>query len=202
MRKLIVYGGSFDPIHFGHLISARAAAERIGAERIVLVPTHIPPHKRGQVLTPVVHRVAMCRLATEGDALFDTSEWESTRTGPSFSLHTVEHFRSQFPQADIYFLVGMDALADLGSWHEIGRLADLCTFLTAQRPGAGDFQPDRLAGVLTAEQIHRIAAHVIRTPLVDIRATDIRARVAAGRSIRYLVPETVRSYIEINQLYA
>ncbi|MBL8877801.1 MAG: nicotinate (nicotinamide) nucleotide adenylyltransferase [Phycisphaerales bacterium] len=201
MRKIILYGGSFDPIHIGHLISARAAAERIRAERIVLIPTHIPPHKRGQALASVAHRTAMCRLATEGDALFDTSDWEATQPGPSYSLHTVEHFRGRFPDSEMYFLVGMDALAELHSWFEIARLADLCTFVTARRPDCSAFHRDSLAQALTAEQIRRIEAHIIDSPMIDIRATNIRERAANRQSIRYLVPESVRAYIELNQLY-
>lgn len=202
MKKLVLYGGSFDPIHHGHLISARVVAERLDADRVVLIPTNIPPHKRTSRLCPAEHRVAMCRLATQGDPLFEVDAWETTQHGPSYSLHTVEKYRSALPQnTRLYFLIGMDALTDLSSWHQVGRLADLCTFVTARRPDAPQFDGVKLAGALTPEQIRNIETHILDTPLIDIRATDIRRRVAAGLSIRYLVPDTVRLHIDSHGLY-
>lgn len=202
VEKLLLYGGSFDPIHFGHLISARTVAEALQVDRVILIPTHVPPHKRDRALTPGEHRVAMCRAATADDRLFEVSDWEITQPGPSFSLRTVEHFRATHgANAALYFLIGMDALSELASWHQIRKLADLCTFVTARRPGTTGFDPSVLRGALSDDQIRRIETHIIPTPLIDICATDIRMRVAKGMSIRYLTPDVVRDYIAANGIY-
>lgn len=199
---MVLYGGSFDPIHHGHLISARAVAERLGAERVILIPTHIPPHKRASQLTPVAHRVTMCRLAIEDDPLFEVDDWETTQSGPSYSLFTVQRFREMNATGTrLYFLIGMDALADLASWHQVGKLANLCTFVTARRPDVPRFDTAALSGALAPEQLREIEAHILDTPLIDIRATEVRRRAAAGQSIRYFVPDAVMRYIELHGLY-
>jgi nicotinate-nucleotide adenylyltransferase len=202
LAGILLFGGSFDPIHHGHLIVCRYAAEALDLERVVLIPGASPPHKRQAKLSPAADRLELCRLAVRDDRLFDVSDWEARQPGPNYTLHTVIHFRETLPPGTrLHWLIGMDSLAELSSWHRVGELAALCTLVVAGRPG---FQwPDRGALIesLSAEQIRELEIHTLDSPLIDISATEIRARVRSGRSIRYLVPEPVRTAIERRGLY-
>lgn len=202
MASILLFGGSFDPIHHGHLIVCRYAAETLGAGRVVLIPGASPPHKQDVTLTPAADRLELCRLAAGGDPLFEVSDWEARQAGPNYTLHTVRRFRQTQPeQTRLYWLIGMDSLAELSSWYRVGELVALCTLVTAGRPGCE--WPDRssLVESMSAEQIRELEAHILDSPLIDISGSDIRARVRAGRSIRYLVPESVREAIEARGLY-
>ena len=201
MARVLLFGGSFDPIHHGHLIVARAAAERIDAGRVVLIPAARPPHKPGAVLAPASDRLAMCRLAVEGDALFEVSDFELSVDGPNYTLTTVRHFRAALPGASLYWLIGADSLAELREWHRIGELAAECTFVTVARSGKPPADTAVLAGLIGVEPLQRIDRHILDTPLIAISATAIRERVRGGRSIRYLVPEGVERYIRERGLY-
>ena len=202
MAGILLFGGSFDPVHFGHLIVSADAAEQIDAGRVVLIPSAHPPHKRGQTLSPAAERLEMCRLAVADDPRFEVSDWEVHQPGPNYTLHTVRHFR-QTLSADtpLFWLIGMDSLAELAAWYCVGELLEACTLVTAGRPWfqLPDLAP--LADSLSQAQLRELERHVLQTPLIDIGATDIRARVRAGRSIRHLVPEPVRQYILERGLY-
>ncbi len=202
MRRVLLFGGSFDPIHHGHLIVSRAAAEAIAAERIILIPSASPPHKQNVALTPADHRVELCRRAVAEDPLFEVSDWETRQAGPNYTLLTVRHFRQALPaDTALYWLVGMDSLAELHTWYRVGELADACTLVAVGRPGVPAPSRAALESFLSPEQAGRILAHLVPSPLVEISATDIRARVGAGLSIRYLVPEAVREAIAKAALY-
>jgi nicotinate-nucleotide adenylyltransferase len=199
----LLFGGSFDPIHHGHLIVARSAAEQLGIGRIVLVPSALPPHKQHVALAPAELRLEMCRLAVSGDRLFEVSEWELGQRGPNYTLHTVRHFRAVLgPDEALYWLIGLDSLVDLPTWFRVRELAEVCTLVTAVRPGVEP--PDleaALGSQLSVEQIERLRRHILPTPLIEIAATDIRARVRGGRSIRYLTPDAVADAIAAHGLY-
>ena len=201
MEGILLFGGSFDPIHHGHLIVARYAAEALGVARVILIPGASPPHKRTVTLTPAETRLELCRLAVRDDPLFEVSDWETRQPGPNYTLHTVQHFRESSPPVELHWLIGMDSLAELPTWYRLGELVQLCSLVTVGRPGTGS--PDRgsLGKHLSAEQIQALERHILESPLIDISATDIRARVREGRSIRYLVPEAVRAAIEARDLY-
>ncbi len=202
MAGILLFGGSFDPVHFGHLIVSADAAEQIDAGRVVLIPSAHPPHKQGQTLSPAAERLEMCRLAVADDPRFEVSDWEVHQPGPNYTLHTVRHFRQTLPADTVlYWLIGMDSLAELATWYCVGELLEACTLVTAGRPGFE--QPDLtpLMDLLSPAQIRKLEGHALQTPLIDIGATDIRARVRAGRSIRHLVPEPVRQYILERGLY-
>lgn len=202
MAETLLFGGSFDPIHHGHLIVSRCAAEALGVDRVVLIPGASPPHKQRAGLAPAADRLELCRLAIQGDPLFEVSDWEIRQAGPNYTLHTVRHFRETLPpRTRLYWLIGMDSLAELSSWYRVGELARLCTLVTAGRPGSEKPNRDCLMEFMSAEQIHQLEAGVLDTPLIDISATEVRSRVRAGRSIRYLVPEAVREAIEARGLY-
>ena len=200
---IALYGGSFNPIHNGHLIVARDVAERIGVSRVVLIPSASPPHKQGRTdLAPAHHRLEMVKLAIEGEPLFTASEIEIQRSGPSYTIHTVESYRASLPpETPLYWIVGGDSLPELGTWFRARDLVDLCTIVTAVRPGYEQADLSPLQPTLRPDQVRRLQENVLPTSRIDIAARTIRARVREGRSIRYLVPEAVRTYIEINQLY-
>lgn len=170
--------------------------------RVVLIPSARPPHKPNRILADGGDRLAMCWLAVAGDRLFEVSDWELGQDGPSYTLNTVEHFLAGAPEwGRLHWLVGMDSLRELHGWHRAGELVERCTIVTAARPGAPRPTEAELAERFTSEQARRLRDHVIDSVEIDIAATEIRARVAAGRSIRYLVPEAVRAYISERGLY-
>lgn len=199
---IALFGGSFNPIHHGHLIIARAVAERLGAARLVLIPSASPPHKQGEDLAHAHDRLRMVRLAVEGDPAFDVSDVEVRRSGPSYTFLTVEEYRrAAGAEVPLYWVIGGDTLPELHTWYRIRELAELCRIVTAVRPGYERPNLSPLGQVLAEDCVRRLADDVLPTPRIDISATEIRARVRAGRSIRYLVPEPVREYIEQRGLY-
>jgi nicotinate-nucleotide adenylyltransferase len=202
VERVLLYGGSFDPIHFGHLIISRWVAETLGVQRVVLVPGAVPPHKQDVRLAPATDRLAMCRLAVEGDAQFGVSDWELGQPGPNYTLRTIRHFREALGTGvELCWLIGLDSLPELATWYHVAELVDECTIVTAARPGYEDPDLARLNGVLSAEQVRRLRENVLASPRIDISATEIRARLRAGRDVRYLVPEAVQAYIAERGLY-
>jgi nicotinate-nucleotide adenylyltransferase len=202
--KTLCLGGSFNPINHGHLICARAAAEKAGFERILLIPTGQPPHKANAVdLAAGAHRLQMCRLAIEiglpsshtgPDVTFAVSDVELTRTGPSYTLDTVRQLKNE-GWGTITWLIGADMLNYLPNWHEHATLLREAEFLIIGRPGVPikwETLPPHLAP---------LKDKVIEAPLVEISSTDIRERVRRGLSIAYMTPEKVADYIRSNGLY-
>jgi len=200
--RLGLYGGSFDPIHFGHLISARAIAEQVGLERVVLIPASRPPHKSGRNMTSVEHRLAMARLAVEGDPLFEVSDIESLRAGPSYTIDTVDHYRRiHGDAAEIIWIIGADTLPDLAGWHRVRELVERVRFVAATRPGWRQPDVSSLRSVVGDAAVARLLADCRPTPEIDISATNIRDRVRERRSVRYLSPDRVVAYIEREGLF-
>jgi nicotinate-nucleotide adenylyltransferase len=201
-HRIALYGGSFDPIHVGHLIIARSVAEAINADRVLLLPTASPPHKEAGALTSAGHRAQMVRLAIEDERLFELNDHDMTREGKTYTVDTIRHFLAQFDDGtEICWIIGADSLAELADWYEVATLVDLCRIVTAARPGWDDMSLDHLTSRLSAAQIARLKENILETPRIDISATMIRHRTRTGRSIRYLVPESVRAYIEQHRLY-
>lgn len=202
VASVLLFGGSFDPVHHGHLLIARHVAEQLHADQVVLIPGARPPHKQDVRLAPAPHRLAMCRLAVAGDPQFEVSDWELGQPGPSYTLHTVRHFRAQQgPAGDMYWLIGMDSLNELGTWYRAAELVDACTIVTAARPGFAEPDDALLRQHFSPDQSARLRRHIVTRLHIDIASTDIRTRVRAGRSIRYQVPEAVRDYIDRCGLY-
>ena len=197
-----LFGGSFDPIHVGHLIAARAVAEEIGLSRVILIPSAHPPHKRSGDLAAADHRLAMTRLAVADEPGFEVSDVELQREGPSYTIDTVESFRRTLgSEAELHWIIGSDSLPELPTWHRVDELVDLCAIVTATRPGYETPDLTHLTGPLSPAQVQRLRDTLCATPRIDVAATGIRDRVRCGRSIRYLVPEAVRDYIEQHGLY-
>lgn len=199
---VLLFGGSFNPIHHGHLIVARAVAEELGIERVLLIPSAQPPHKQDQELAPAEDRRAMVERAVAGEPVFAVDDRELRRDGPSYTIDTIDAFRAELTEGTtVYWLIGGDTLPELHLWHRARELLDRCTVVTAVRPGYETPNLSVLEPTLRPDQIAQLRAHVLPTPRIDISATDIRARVRAGQSIRYLVPRAVAQYILERSLY-
>ncbi len=202
MTNVGLLGGSFNPIHVGHLVLAEEARERLALERVLLVPNRVPPHKAKNAMAPAEHRLRMVELASAGNPGLEPSDIELRREGESYSLHTVEQLLDEHGDWDIRFLIGADTLPELPTWYRIRELAGLCKFVVANRPGGSLDCFDSLRPALTDEQIAGLRQRIIEIPPMGVSSTDIRRRVRAGRSIRYLVTEPVREYILQHELYA
>lgn len=189
------FGGSFNPIHNGHLICARAVAESAAFDKIVLVPSAQPPHKPGATdLASPRDRATMCHLATQDDPLFAVDDLELTRIGPSYTIDTVAELKKR-GETEINWLIGADMLAILPKWHRPEELVQQANLILMARPG-WSFDFDALP-----PPFRHLQQNVVQAPLIDISATDIRRRLHEGRSIRYLVPEAVEQFIRERNLY-
>ncbi|MBI1826459.1 MAG: nicotinate (nicotinamide) nucleotide adenylyltransferase [Planctomycetes bacterium] len=197
-----LYGGSFNPIHFGHLISARAVAESRGLDRVIFLPGRTPPHKQCELMLDAEHRAEMVRLAIAGEPAFEFSDHDLRLDGPCYTIDTIEHFRNCLDkEAQLCWIIGADSLSELPTWHRATELIEQCEILTAFRPGWDQPDWERLERAFSSDLMKRLRSGVVSTPRIAISSTDIRTRIACGRSIRYLAPESVHDYIECNHLY-
>jgi len=200
--RIGLFGGTFDPIHIGHLISARAVAERLGLDQLILIPSAKPPHKHAEVVAEATDRLEMVRLAIADEQAFELSDCEIRRAGPSYTIETVQQFRDRFgTEVELYWIIGADSLAELSVWHRIAEVAELCQIVTARRCGFESPDLSPLTDLLGPQQIKRLEAGLLSTPLIDISATQIRRRVGKRLSIRWLVPPAVAEYIAQRGLY-
>jgi nicotinate-nucleotide adenylyltransferase len=184
LRKLGLYGGSFDPIHNGHLILAREALESLGLDRVVFVPAGVSPHKLARPPAPAELRGEMVAAAVAGEPGFEWSDCEIRREGPSFAVDTVREMRARHPGAEIFYFLGEDNLAALDTWKDIEVLRGLATFVVFSR------------GTVAADH-----GFLVISRRVDISSTDIRNRVASGKSVRYLLPESACQILFQHRLY-
>ena len=200
--RVALYGGSFDPVHHGHLIIARSIAEALDIDEVILLPSHSPPHKDACGLAQTDHRMEMVRLAVTGDAKFSVSDHDATCEGRSYTVKTIEHFRNYLPgKTEIVWIIGADSLLELHTWYEVEALVLSCRIVTANRPGSPLASLAPLAEVVGEKTTRRLLDDVIDTPHIDISSTQIRSRVNENRSIRYLVPSNVEEYIQQHGLY-
>jgi nicotinate-nucleotide adenylyltransferase len=196
--RLGVIGGTFDPIHIGHLILAEGARDALHLGRVLFVPAGHPPHKRSIRITASRHRLQMVRLAIAGNGHLAISRVDLDRAGPSYTVDTIRLLQHAWgPDARIHFLIGGDSLAELPTWHQPERLIEICQVVAVPRLG---YEPD-LEALDRAIPGAADRVQVLHTPLVDLSATEIRDRIRNRRSIRYLVPEAVERYIYRHRLY-
>ena len=187
-------GGTFDPVHIGHLIIAEEALDLVGLDTVVFVPSARPPHKRADALTPIEARMEMVSLAVRGNPRLAVSDIEVRRARPSYTIDTVREFRRELGDGEtLHFIMGADSLTQFFTWKDPLELLEACEFVVVPRPGVDISSGDRR--ILSR-------ARVLETPLIGVSSSDIRARVREGRSIRYLVPQAVRAYIEEKNLYS
>lgn len=195
-----MFGGSFDPVHIGHLTIAQDAVEQLELDRLIFVPAAVPPHKQDAKLADSRHRFEMLQLATEGNLSFEVSDMELQRGGVSYTFDTMKQVQFEHPGAELFFIVGLDSLTILHSWRNIEQLLELCTIVPFARGG------EDLA--LVAAQIklsepwkRQLLERLIRIHEIEISASEVRMRLAEGLSIRYLVPPEVEMYIAEHHLY-
>jgi nicotinate-nucleotide adenylyltransferase len=192
--RIALFGGTFDPVHLGHLIIAEQARVELGLQRVFFVLTPNPPHKSGAAISPVVHRLEMLKTAVSGHPEFAISTIELERQGPSFTVDTLRSFRAmpEFVQAEFYLIIGADSFLELNKWREPQTIVTMTKLAIYPRSGVNVQR--------AAPEFLRVA-HLLRGPLIEISSTEIRQRCNRGVSIRYLVPEEVRAYIIKSQLY-
>ena len=199
--RLGIFGGTFDPVHFAHLLLAECCREQCRLDRVWFMPTAVPPHKQSDEISAAQHRGEMLALAIAGNAAFEVCRYEIERGGLNYTVETLAHFRQEDPSRELYFLMGGDSLSDLPTWREPARICELATVVVVRRPGMAELNFDALSSVLTPRQIDTIRGHVVEMPRVDLSASEMRSRVAAGKSIRYRAPRAVEKYIETHGLY-
>jgi nicotinate-nucleotide adenylyltransferase len=201
-----VFGGTFDPIHIGHLAVAEEAAESLGLERVVFVPAARPPHKPGVEFAPAEDRFAMVELAIADNPCFEASRIELDRPGPSYTIDTLAELgggvRRLGPGPQLFLILSADAFAGLPTWHEPQRVLSLARLAVVPREGYADGSPDSLAEWFPGLPDAADRAVFLDGPRLHISASDLRQRAAAGRSLRYLVPDAVRRHIEDHALYS
>ena len=193
--RLGVLGGSFDPPHVAHLVIASEAFHALGLERVLFVPAASPPHKGGEERTPAATRLELASLALDDDLRFTASGIEIER-GLVYTADTLRALSERYADRDLVFIMGSDSLLQLETWHAPGELLALCSLAIAPRPGDS---PQAIAAAAARWGNHQVA--VLDAPALDVSSSDIRARVAARRPIRYLVPRRVEEYILETGLY-
>jgi len=212
--KIGLFGGTFDPIHWGHLRSAEEVSATFGLDRVLFIPASIPPHKRGQTTTPVRDRLELVRLAVAKNPRFSVSTVEISRPGVSYTLDTLRHFAGKKRKGDsLFFIIGLDAFREIGTWKDFAQIFPLCSFIVTSRPGSKERYPLRGTGVAVKKLFcydsnrknyrHQSGTRIFFTERTDIAisASEVRELVSKGKSIRYLVPSEVEKYIIRRGLY-
>jgi nicotinate-nucleotide adenylyltransferase len=216
--KLGILGGTFNPIHYGHLAAAEEIRNRLGLERVLFIPSFIPPHKQEENVPSFVHRMEMVRLSIADNPLFELSDIEIKRGGRSYTIDTIETLRRTRHESELYFITGIDSFLEIQTWGRWEKLMTLCRFVVLSRPGYRfdelsridfmKFAEEKLAELDQGSCSHAVVQSgpvvifLELIPLYDISSTDIRRRVKEGRSIKYLLPDPVEKYIINNNLYA
>ncbi|MEW6657027.1 MAG: nicotinate-nucleotide adenylyltransferase [Thermodesulfobacteriota bacterium] len=212
--KLGLFGGTFNPIHYGHLRTGEEVVEALGLTRLWFIPASLPPHKSGPHITPFEMRLEMTRLAVGSHPRITVSDIEGRRPGKSYSIETLRQVRQeQGRDWELYFILGLDAILEITTWKDYAELFTLCNFVVLDRPGYDrsqleavlrrevDPQCRPLPGGAGFQHPSGYKTFLMSTTLMDISATRIRRLAGEGRSIRYLLPEKVRRYIITNKLY-
>jgi nicotinate-nucleotide adenylyltransferase len=188
LRRIGIFGGSFDPPHLGHLIIAEMAREVMRLDRVIFVPARRAPHKRHRRFTSARHRLRMTSLAISGHAAFVVSDIEVRRAGISYTVHTLHTLHKAFPHAALYLIIGEDNYRSFATWRYPEEILSLAELIVYPRTG---------------KRVRKFRAtdHILRAPLVSLSSSEIRRRISSGLTVRYLVPDSVRRYIEQNHLY-
>lgn len=201
-ERIGILGGTFNPVHTGHLIIAQDALEQFELDRVIWMPASVPPHKQDQGILSNELRFRMLEEALLCDPRFEISSYEMEKGGVSYSVETMRTMRDLYPGAELYFIIGSDSLVELHTWKSINELLELCRFVTFVRPGfTDDVSLLREKILLDDANREKLLQGVFRCHAVEISSTDIRARVAEGLSIRYLVPPEVECFIAEHHLY-
>jgi len=201
-RKIILFGGTFDPIHLGHTTVAAVAAERIGAEKIVFIPAKCSPLKGSPPETNDNDRFAMIALAIAGNKNFELTDYELKKAEPSYTLETVRQFQTDYgSETSIHWLVGADSIDELPHWYGIVELIDACNLSVMYRAGCEHPDFAKFTAIWGSGRVEKLQQNVIKTPLIDISSTEIRNRLAAGQDVTDMLAPPVADYIRKHNLY-
>ncbi len=198
MKRVGVMGGTFDPIHYGHLAAAEEAWAKLNLQKVVFVVAGVPPHKLDEEITRAEDRYAMVELAIRSNPHFSLSRIDMDRPGPSYTVETIQLLRQQWGEdTELFFIMGMDSLVEIDTWHEPQKLVQLCRLVAVERPG---YEPDleRLEETIPGITVR---TEIIDMPEVDISSSDLQRRVRQGLPIKYQVPPEVEEYIYEHRLY-
>jgi len=198
-KRLGIMGGTFDPIHYGHLVAAETTRIELGLDNVLFIPTGEPPHKADHKITDAELRFNMVEMAISTNKNFMVSRIEIGRNGPSYTIETIRELHSLFPEQGLYFITGTDAMKEIITWREPEEIIKLATVIGASRPGY-ECQ-DLLERILSEHPSTQGRIFQLEIPALAISSTDIRARVRNNKSIRYLLPEEVQLFIKENRLY-
>lgn len=201
VKRIGIIGGSFDPIHIGHLIIAQDAAEQLGLSEVVFIPTEIPPHKQQLQRADAGHRLKMLECAVKTNVQFSVSDIEVRRGGISYTVDTLEALCEYYPDATLLLIVGSDTLVELHTWHEVERILELCEVITFLRPGEDSLEEIAKKIQLPEEQKKPLLRNMVDAHRIGISSSEIRKRLMEGLDIHYLVPLEVERYIYEHGLY-
>ncbi len=199
--RIGIFGGTFDPVHYGHLLLAETCREQCRLDQVWFLPASVPPHKQQWRLTSPGQRLDMLKLAVAGHESVIVSALEIERGGVSYTVDTLSAIHEQHAGAELFFLMGADSLQDLPTWRETGRICELAVPVVVRRRGAPEPDFNVVADVVPAARREQIRRYQVEMPVVEYSSTAIREFVAAGRSIRYQTPRAVEKYIETHGLY-
>jgi len=199
-QKIGIMGGTFDPIHYGHLYIAECSRYKFGLDKVLFIPSGQPVHKNRDNFLAPVHRVGMTRLAIETNPYFELSTAEVDRPGPTYTVDTLEQLRKAGTGDEEYFFItGADAILEILTWKNLDRVFKLCRFIAVTRPGYSFKIMNRILKKLADQQRRQILFY--ETGGILISSTEIRQRIMQGEPVKYLVPESVEKYIELHNLY-
>jgi len=202
IRKIALFGGTFDPVHLGHTTVAEDAARHIGAEKIIFIPAKRSPLKGFLPKANDKHRLKMIALAIAGKKTFEVSDCELKKPAPSYTLETVKQFEAEYGDgALIHWLIGADSIDDLTYWHRIVELIDTCIITTMYRAGCAPPDFTKFEPQWGPQRIEKLRQNIIQTPLIDISSTEIRDRLASGRDVTGMISPSVTEYIRKHGLY-
>ena len=199
--RIGILGGSFDPVHFGHLLLAECCREQCRLDEVWFLPTAVSPHKQDCQPASAAARLEMLELATAGNDAFRVSTLETDRGGVSYTVDTLESISNQHPQAKLFFLMGSDSLQDMPRWREPEKICQLALPVVVSRYETPSPSWDQLAPLLPKNRLAEARAHQVDMPRIELSSSEIRRRVVAGRSIRYWTPRAIEKYIEAHHLY-
>ena len=200
IKKVGIMCVTYDPSHFGHLVTAEAARTQFQLDKVIFTPTGKPPHKKGYSVTPAEHRYLMTMLAINDNPFFEISRMEIDRPGLTYTVDTLESFYKELGEdVKLFFISGADAVLDILTWKDVDRVLSYCTFIAATRPG---YPMDKLNEKISElKRMYGWEVNTMKVNGMDISSTDIRRRVREGLSVRYLLPKSVETYIQKNNLY-
>ena len=202
MKKIGIFGGGFDPIHLGHLLLAEQCREQLDLDRVLFIPCATGPFKPDGPVASDRDRAEMIRLAIGGHTAFELCTRELDRGGISYTVDTLEELKQQYPDDELFLLMGADSLAGFPQWRNPDRICQIATPVVVRRPGTEEVDLARIIQpIVSAERFEEIRQHQIVSRLIEISSSEIRDRRASGKSIRYLTPRAVEKYIETRNLY-